>query len=190
MSGAFGEIRAFTQEDGSDVRLRVFGDEFYARYETVDGYTCLYDANLGLYCYATLSDGRFTSTGIPLAAFPPTDKQLHQKEAPDVRNTKFDGRFDSMRPTRRVGDGETTPEIYGPNEGLLEGRQLSKGQVCGLAILVDFQDVQTEITHDEVDALLNAENYKANGNYCSVKEYYRLMSSGDLLVITHKSRDS
>ena len=65
MSAAFGEIRVFTQEKGPDVRLRVFGDEFYARYETVDGYTCLYDPGLGLYCYATLSDGRFTSTRRP-----------------------------------------------------------------------------------------------------------------------------
>ena len=72
-------------------------------------------------------------------------------------------------PIGPIGEVETGPdEIYGPNEGLLEGRQLNKGQVCGLAILVDFQDVQTEITPDEVEALLNAENYKANGNYCSV----------------------
>ena len=71
MSAVFGEIRVFTQEKGPDVRLRVFGDEFYARHETVDGYTCLYDAGLGLYCYATLSDGHFTSTGIPISASPP-----------------------------------------------------------------------------------------------------------------------
>ena len=180
MSAAFGEIRVFTQENGPEVRLRVFGDEFYARYETVDGYTCLYDPGPGLYCYATLSDGHFASTGIPISASPPADQRVHLKETPDVRNTKFGAQFGGMRPYRTIEEVETGPEIYGPNDGLLEGRQLNKGQVCGLAILVDFQDVQTEITRDEVEALLNADNYTANGNSCSVKEYFRLMSSGEL----------
>jgi hypothetical protein len=39
MSAIFGELLTFGQENGPDIRLRVFGDEHYARYETVDGYT-------------------------------------------------------------------------------------------------------------------------------------------------------
>ena len=98
MSAAFGEVRAFTQEYGPDVRLRVFGDEFYARYETADGYTCLYDATRGLYCYATLSEGCFISTGVLISASPLAGQQSHLKEIPNVRNAKFDVRFGSMRP--------------------------------------------------------------------------------------------
>ena len=33
MSAIFGEVLTFGQENGPDVRLRVFGDEHYARYE-------------------------------------------------------------------------------------------------------------------------------------------------------------
>ena len=98
MSAAFGEIRVFPQENDGDVKLRVFGDEFYARYETADGYTCLYDATRDLYCYATLSDGHFISTGVPISILPPAGQQSHLKEVPDVRNAKFDVRFGSMRP--------------------------------------------------------------------------------------------
>jgi len=180
MSAAFGEIRVFTQEHGPDVRLRVFGDEFYARYETSTGYTSLYDSKLGLYCYATLSDGHLTSLGIPISAPPPADLREHLKESKDVRNTRFNDQFGSLRPYRSIEQTQTGPEVYGPNEGLLEGRQLNKGPVRGLTILVDFQDVQTEITRDEVDALLNGEKCSTNGNYCSVKEYFSLMSSGEL----------
>jgi M6 family metalloprotease-like protein len=180
MSAAFGESRAFAQEKGPDVILTVFGDEFYARYETTDGYTCLYDEGSGLYCYAVLKDGHFLSAGIPISAPPPAEVQPHLKEVPDVRNEKFNDRFGSLKPPRLAGEDEPNLEVYGPNAGLLTGRELSQGQVRGLAIMVDFQDVQTAITSEEVSALLNAEQYTANGNFCSVREYFRLMSSGAL----------
>jgi hypothetical protein len=54
MSAIFGENLIFQQEKGSDVELVVFGDEFYARYQTKDGYTVVYDPDCGLYCYAIL----------------------------------------------------------------------------------------------------------------------------------------
>ncbi len=56
MSAIFAETIIFPQENGSDVELVVFGDEFYARYETKDGYTVVYDPDRGLYCYALLMD--------------------------------------------------------------------------------------------------------------------------------------
>lgn len=52
MSAIFGEYLIFRQEKGPDVELVVHGDEFYSRYETVDGYTVVYDVDRGLYCYA------------------------------------------------------------------------------------------------------------------------------------------
>ena len=57
MSAIFGETLTFPQPAGPQVRLRVFGDEFYARYETLDGHTVVLDTDLGLYCYATLAGG-------------------------------------------------------------------------------------------------------------------------------------
>ena len=57
MSAIFGEYLIFPQENGPDVELVVFGDEFYARYETVSGYTVVYDGGRGLYCYADLLNG-------------------------------------------------------------------------------------------------------------------------------------
>jgi len=74
--------------------------------------------------------------------------------------------------------GVPTLETFGPNKWLLRGRQANLREVRGLTILINFQDVQTTLTADEVSAMLNGENYTANGNYCSVREYYHLMSNG------------
>ncbi|NTV27416.1 MAG: hypothetical protein HGA93_01875, partial [Methanothrix sp.] len=71
MSAIFGELLTFSQEKGSDVQLKVFGDEFYARYETVEGYTVIYDQEIGLFVYAILEDGRFGSSGLGLDQSPP-----------------------------------------------------------------------------------------------------------------------
>jgi M6 family metalloprotease-like protein len=57
---------AFTQPDGKVIHLHVYGDEFYARTETEDGYTVVFDSTTRSYYYATLSsDGNeLVSTGV------------------------------------------------------------------------------------------------------------------------------
>ncbi|MFU8781441.1 MAG: M6 family metalloprotease domain-containing protein, partial [Kiritimatiellia bacterium] len=56
---------AFTQPDGNIITLTFYGDEFYARAETADGYTVIFDQETKTYFYAGLSsDGNaFVSTG-------------------------------------------------------------------------------------------------------------------------------
>lgn len=71
MSAIFGEILTFGQQNGPDIALRVFGDEHYARYENIDGYSAVYDDQLGVFCYARLSAGSFRSTGTPILARAP-----------------------------------------------------------------------------------------------------------------------
>lgn len=181
MSAIFGETLTFRQEKGPEVELVVFGDEFYARYETKKGYTAVYDGQLGLYCYADLVDGEFESTAVSIAESAPQGLRRHLKEAPTVRRDKFDARqAKALVPRDSVWADKSKPETYGPNMGLLEGRQVSTGEVRGLTVLVDFPDLPAQVTAEEVSALLNDDGYTANGNFCSVREYFRLMSSGKL----------
>ena len=71
MSAIFGELLTFAQRESKQpVQLRVFGDEFYWRYETPAGYSAVYDHQLGLFCYATLAAGRLVSTGAPITKRP------------------------------------------------------------------------------------------------------------------------
>ena len=93
MSAIFGELMSFDQENGPEVKLRVFGDEFYARYETEEGYTAIYDDDLGLFTYARLKAGRFLSSGLDLSRSPPPDLEKHLEESDEVRLDKAAKRF-------------------------------------------------------------------------------------------------
>jgi M6 family metalloprotease-like protein len=75
---------------------------------------------------------------------------------------------------------ENIVRVFGPNQGLLEGRVLSQGVVKGLTILVNFQDVSSTVTRDDVHEMLNGVNYTRNGNVCSAREYFLRVSSGKL----------
>ncbi|MCP4230996.1 MAG: metalloprotease, partial [bacterium] len=52
----------------------------------------------------------------------------------------------------------------GPDEGLLKGRKLHSGHIQGLTVIVDFDDVRTNIATADVDAMFNVDNYTENGN--------------------------
>ena len=179
MSAIFGETLIFQQDNGPSVELVVFGDEFYARYETTDGYTVVYDPDRGLYCYAVLLSGRFASSGVPISKRPPSDIRRGLKEAETIRNEKFERRYADLRPLAAEA-ASNVARTLGSNNGLLEGRRVSEGHIRGLTILVEFADLASAVTAADVEAMLNAPNYQENGNFCSVREYYRLMSNGKL----------
>ena len=68
----------------------------------------------------------------------------------------------------------------GPNNGLLNGRQVSSGKVRGLVILVEFSDVKCTVTKEEVESMLNDDSYNLHGNKCSVREYFLKTSDRNL----------
>jgi M6 family metalloprotease-like protein len=180
MSAIFGEVLTFAQERGPDIRLRAFGDEHYARYETVDGYTVVYDEGVGQFCYARLSAGEFRSTGVPAADPAPDGLARHLQEAQAIAEVKARAR--KLRQSARAG-GRPEEEVvrtFGPNQGLLEGRVLASGPIKGLTILVNFQDVTSTVTRADVNDMLNGTNYTRNGNICSAREYFQRVSSGRL----------
>jgi hypothetical protein len=93
MSAIFGELLTFSQEKGPDIKLRAYGDELYARYETEDGYSVIYDQELGRFAYALLQEGRFVSSSVDLEKSPPSGAELHLEESNEVRMAKAENRF-------------------------------------------------------------------------------------------------
>lgn len=180
MSVIFGETLTFGQENGPDVQLVVFGDEFYARFENTDGYSVMYDTDQGLFCYAVLLDGRFVSSGVPMTQAPPPGLRRHLEEAEAIRSQVLRERRLSSIPPPPAHSLHDTLRTFGPNQGLLTGRRLSTGTVRGLTVLVEFQDVTSTVTQADVSELLNGQNYTRNGNFCSAREYFRLVSNGKL----------
>lgn len=179
MSAIFGEFLTFPQANGPDVRLQVFGDEHYARYEDVDGFSVVYDRDLGLFCYADLAGNHFISTGVPIDRPPPPGLVRHLQETPTVKQAKAEERLMLHHPPEAAALEEIV-RTFGPNRGLLSGRQLSIGPVRGLTILVNFRDVASTTTAADVDEMLNGANYTRNGNACSVREYFLQVSGGKL----------
>ncbi|NNG00696.1 MAG: M6 family metalloprotease domain-containing protein [Desulfobacteraceae bacterium] len=169
------------QANGTPVALVVTGDEFYARHETMDGFTVVYDETKGLYCYAQLISGRFRSSGIPTHKRPPVGTRRHLQESPEVRSAKFENRFRTLYPGEGIVPGAGGVNFtLGPNNGLLAGRRVSDGNVLGMTILVEFQDLRIDMRIDDVKAMLNDDNFIANGNHCSVRTYFREVSNGKL----------
>ena len=179
MSAIFGELLNFSQENGPDVRLRVFGDEHYARYEDIDGYSVIYDNTQGQFCYADLAGNHFISTAVPLDEPPPARIVRHLQESPAVRRAKSEERQLLHHPPEAAAF-ERIVRTFGPNQGLLEGRQLSIGHVRGLTILVNFQDITSTTTAADVEEMLNGTGFTRNGNICSVREYFLTVSNNKL----------
>ena len=181
MSAIFGEILTLGQPNGPEVRLRVFGDEHYARYEDLSGYTVVFDKAAGRFCYAALQGNRFRSTGVPVGQVPPDGLVKHLQESPAARHAHTEERrlARSVAARAPVRAAEVVRTL-GPNQGLLEGRRLSVGAVKGLTILVEFQDVTSTVRADDVREMLNGDDYSRNGNICSAREYFRRVSSGRL----------
>ncbi len=180
MSAIFGELLTFDQPGHASIRLRVFGDEHYARYENTDGYSVVFDPELSRYCYARLSAGRYQSTGQAAEDELPFGLVRHLTEDSQVIAAKAQAKR-SVRTSMAANPlSREINRTFGPAQGLLTGRVLSKGTVKGLTILVNFQDIRTTTTRNDVDNLLNGRGYTSNGNICSVREFYSRVSAGML----------
>jgi M6 family metalloprotease-like protein len=177
----FGESLNFLQADGSAVRLNVWGDERYARYETADGYSAIFDEARGAFCFATVSDyGHWVSSGVPVTQAPPVGLGKHLQENADVRRASVLARNRALLPTPTLPVGDQPVMAFGPSAGLLRGRRISAGSVRGLTILVNFANLSSTVTQPDVSAMLNNTGYTANSNFCSVRDYFLLVSNGNL----------
>jgi hypothetical protein len=141
MGALYGQRVTVGQAQGPDVELVVYGDEFYARYETPDGFPVVYDAERGQFSYARLDEGRFVSTGVPATAPPPTGLVRHAQEDPAVRQEKAGRRAARQSPPPdeagagagagagdEAGDEGTPPESpKGRRADTGGGRELSTG---------------------------------------------------------------
>jgi hypothetical protein len=96
MSGIIGQRVSLGQGNGPDVELIVSGTVEYAIYETLDGFPAIYDGDLGLFCYATVRNGRYESTKTPITGDPPDGVERHAKESDETRAARIDERRRAM----------------------------------------------------------------------------------------------
>ncbi|MGA2091903.1 MAG: M6 family metalloprotease domain-containing protein [Sedimentisphaerales bacterium] len=193
----------FTQPDGTEIELWGEGDEFYAVFETLDGYTVVFDPQTKAYHYAHLSaDGNnLISVGVEVGKRGPAALGLakHVRIKPEaVKKQAFERfqrwdqamqvstRWKAMKSERRQA------ELAAEGQGGSSGLQLqpsppgstTTGTKVGLCLLIDFSDDPATVPQAEIVNFCNGDNYTGYGNNGSVKKYY-LDNSNNLLTYTN-----
>ena len=173
-----GEIFKLKQPDGSHVKVRVWGDEYYQRVESIDGYTLIRNTENWI-CYAKLSeDGSdFIATDIVYKGTPiktVTSSSTIPKSIrinPQARRAKADAALHRLE-----------IDEHGANRircGAPRTRDII-GDIKGLTLLVDFSDKPATIHHLEVNDYINTPGYTGFDNNGSVNDFFKDVSAGKL----------
>lgn len=179
----------FTQPDGTQMKLRGWGNQNHAVFETLDGYTVVKDPVTGYYQYAKLSADRsfLEPTGVKVGITNPTEgiekhirisKDAARERALAASNwtdakTRWKERREKTRAAKRMAV---------MSRGVLAAppREETKGDYVGLCILVQFPDVPGTILKSEVEDFCNKQGYTGFGNSGSVHDYFFDVSGGRL----------
>jgi M6 family metalloprotease-like protein len=180
----FAKRITFTQPGGAAVTLWGQGDEFYAVFETLDGYTVVFDQAQQAYCYARLSpDGaQLLSTGTQVQAGTGTalglaphlrisaaaiQQQVRERFAPWNAGLQVTERWAALKAQSHATAGQFAP----PDSPTV-------GTKVGLCLLIEFTDDPATIPQADIADLCNGDDFTQFGNNGSVKKYFQDISNG------------
>jgi len=178
----------FTQPDGTHIEVIGSGDEFYAKFETKDGFTVVFDPSLKAYCYAKqAANGQLESTGVQVhkSTGAAVGVQKHIRISSEARKaqvvaryqkwqlgTKQAERWEALKATMRAR--ESGAEMAPPTTTTV-------GTKVGLCLLIDFDDDEGTVPQADIIDFCNGDNYTSYGNNGSIKQYYKDVSNGKLI---------
>lgn len=154
------ELIDLTQVDGTTFKARKWGDELLHGWETVDGYTIIFNGVLGSWVYAVNgSDGSLSSSSNVVGNDYPTALAKHKRP---VKNTL---------PNKTSAKYSRSPVLKSPQRAIA-----STGTANIPVILINFKDTETTYDASDFNNLLFD-----TGNY-SMKDYYSEVSYGKFTV--------
>lgn len=164
---AYRTLTTVTQSDGTTLRIYTSGDEHLSYMVTDDGLPVMKNA-LGDWCYAVYEDGRLQSRNII----------AHEAEARGEQELLAISSMQAVASLEKARHIKTPAALE--NRAPLPRRTDLTGQKRGLIILAEFSDVKfsTPNAYETFNSVANAPDYKENGFYGSVRDYFRDMSSG------------
>jgi M6 family metalloprotease-like protein len=181
-----GKTFTFRNPDGSALEVRGWGDQHYAVFETLDGYTVVKGPG-GSYEYAELSgDGRaLRPTGARAGDVDPRTlglprharirRSAAKEQAITARSNAVPRRWEVRRAEKKaLARRRARGRVAAPPPGQ------TVGNYVGLCLLVEFPDVPGTIAQPEVDAYCNQLGYAGYGNNGSVRDYFHDVSGGRL----------
>ncbi len=196
-----GELMTMDQPDGSQVDVRLFGDEFYVRGEGVDGFTVMRDPRSGAICYAALNadSTEWVSTGqvyhgVDAGGAGRSSALASRGIAPGLDLKPEARRRIRARAARELGldpapggspDAANGPAALGKiasSSSSLSTSAVSAEdsvkKVTGVIVLVEFPDVRAAFTQEQIGDMANLKGFNANGNNGSIRDYFLDVSHG------------
>lgn len=180
------------QPDNSQVDVIVTGDEYYQQIESLDGYTlCRNDE--GFICYADVSDDNtkliasdtiYTgndyndNTSI-------WDKLFKNKKSRSKHNSISDSAKDEERDKVKKElyfDKTEESEERTFNDYVNDSKQglaaKTTEQIKGLTLIINFPDLKSSISRNELSNFFNQPGYRGFNNNGSVRDYFYDISNG------------
>jgi M6 family metalloprotease-like protein len=204
-----GDVLTATQPDGSTINVKVFGDEFYIRAESMDGYTLVKDPQTGWICYARLNaDGsEFISTGVAYRgvsvrqqAQSPTGSPGAKAALPQTKALKLNRAsvLNKVDEAKKILGRDKDPAPSSPSPSMAPGSSAHfasgqyasphsnpiSGPVKGLTLLIEFPDERGSISRSSIDDFCNQRGYTGYNNFGSVRDYFAA-TSNNLLDYTN-----
>lgn len=185
-------VLSMTQPDGTQLHVRLHGDEHFHCYFSVDGYP-LVETKDGFFFGRTDAAGNLVSSGV-LATAPElrdaatrrmlddidlraASEAIAKKAAKAPRRTWVRGAF-QRKSSSRAGIAD---EGYKKGPGLFPGAAFPAiGEQKAIVILVEYSDVKFELKdpHDYFSRMLNEPGFSDYGATGSAKQYFEECSDG------------
>lgn len=169
-----------TQSDGTQITIRITGDEYSHQITSSDGYALTGGADNDYY-YATLdAKGALVSSGIkakPLNKLTVAEKEVVAKIQKGLKSFAPS----NLKPVAKEQSAPMIARAVGgmnPPGGISDGN--TKGEVKSLIILVEFSDIPFTVASPQqaFTQLLTQKGYAVNGATGSASDYYTANSNG------------
>lgn len=179
------KVFTFKQPDGTEIQLRGSGNQYYAVFETLEGYTVLKNPRTGFYEIAQLAEdgsmlepapGPQGNTDASVVSVQP-----RLRISPDAARAngmegamRMGGRRCDLRREQRRQHAAAMRRSFGPL--MAPPQRETTGDFRGLCLIIDFPDDPGTISREEVDKFCNEPGYTGFGNNGSVFDYFKANS--------------
>ncbi len=164
-------IHLMKQVDGATVSARQWGDEYLFGWETVDGYTIVYDVDIRCWTYAVPDrDGNLVSSGRrPDRTKPPAglSKRIMPKSSPAAGQLSATSQALTPHKLSAASSPATAPSPAAPESSVTRNLPV---------ILINFSDTTPTYTAEDFTSLL------FDGGVWSFKDYFEEVSGGRFSV--------
>lgn len=161
-----GQTMEFRQPDGSKIEIKLYGDAYFMRAESPDGYTLILDDTTGWINYAqqSTSDDRLVSSGIPYSKKDLQYRTSANSTAIGLRNIPKKLQYpqrqiDEIRAKSEAGLRETDNSLVQSKQVTTAASPAVIGTINQLAILVDFPNRRSNISLSEINNAFNGASY-------------------------------